>query len=36
MRPPARLLLEDGTVFCGRQVGTDEGMRSAKWCSTWR
>ncbi len=26
MRPPARLLLEDGTVFCGRQVGTDEGM----------
>ncbi len=25
MRPPARLLLEDGTVFCGRQVGA-EGM----------
>ncbi len=24
MRPPARLLLEDGTVFCGCQVGGDQ------------
>ncbi len=24
MRPPARLLLEDGTVFCDRQVGGDQ------------